>query len=315
MELSIIIPIYNVEEYLEECLDSIYEIKGIKKEVILINDGSTDKSQDIINKYKEIYDDETVVIVQKNKGLSSTRNAGIDVARGRYISFIDSDDFIDSEKFTSFFKECKDNDLDVGAGDLLYYCNGKAFNDKGMQKRAFRLKEVPACNGLDYWEHCLETKTDNNRVEVVRNLYKRTFLNENNIRFMTGLLHEDTLFMHEIMVKAKKVKYMDYNFYFYRTREGSIMTTQSYKNSIHKLFIANELQNIKEKEKINLMSWDTVIFSLYFDAVRRYKIKNDQLYNKIKHGKKLTFRSKVKKSLLPIYHLSAKNVDINLEFN
>ena len=315
MELSIIIPIYNVEEYLEECLDSIYKIKGIKKEVILINDGSTDKSQDIINKYKKIYDDETVVIVQENKGLSSARNAGINAARGRYISFIDSDDFIDSEKFASFFKECKNYDLDVGAGDLLYYCNEKAFADEDMQKRARKLKEIPVCNGLDYWEHCLETKTDNNRVEVVRNLYKRAFLNDNDIRFVTGLLHEDTLFMHEIMVRAKKVKYMDYNFYFYRTREGSIMKTQSYKNFIHKLYIANELQNIKEKEKINLMSWDTVIFSLYFDSVRRCKIKNDQLYNKIKYGKKLTFRSKVKKSLLHIYHLSAKNVDINLEFN
>ena len=68
MDLSIIIPIYNVEEYLRECLDSIYKIKGIKKEVILVNDGSTDNSQDIIDEYKKLYEEETVVIVQKIKG-------------------------------------------------------------------------------------------------------------------------------------------------------------------------------------------------------------------------------------------------------
>lgn len=313
MDLSIIIPIYNVEEYLRECLDSIYKIKGIKKEVILVNDGSTDNSQDIIDEYKKLYDQETVVIVQKNKGLSGARNSGLDVATGKYISFIDSDDFIDNDKFVSFFKECTRLDLEIAAGDLKYYCNNEAYRTKSMKKRSEKLKSLPICQGLEYGEICLEPKLDSIRVEVWVNLYKNEFLKSHNLKFREGLLHEDTLFMYQAIAKAKKVKYIPYDFYYYRMREGSIMKTQSYKNYVHKLYIAKELQEIKEKENINLKSWDTIITALYFGAVKAYKIKNMELYRKIKKGNKLTIKSRIKKILLNIYHISANDIEIDIK--
>ncbi|MGL4687379.1 MAG: glycosyltransferase family 2 protein, partial [Fusobacteriaceae bacterium] len=99
MELSIIVPIYMVEEYLEECLESLYKIEGIEKEIILVNDGSPDNSYLIIEEFKKKYPKETVIIKKKNGGLSSARNLGISVAKGKYISFIDSDDFIDPIMF------------------------------------------------------------------------------------------------------------------------------------------------------------------------------------------------------------------------
>ena len=86
IELSIIVPVYNVEQYLEECLVSIYAVENIKKEVILVNDGSTDSSQEILRRYKEKYPDITVLIDKENRGLSSARNAGIKVAKGNVIS-------------------------------------------------------------------------------------------------------------------------------------------------------------------------------------------------------------------------------------
>ena len=313
MDLSIIIPIYNVEEYLRECLDSIYKIKGIKKEVILVNDGSTDNSQDIIDEYKKLYEEETVVIVQKNKGLSGARNSGLEVAKGKYISFIDSDDFIDSDKFVLFFEECNRLDLEIAVGDIKYYCNNEAYRTKSMEQRSEKLKSLPICQGLEYWENCLEPQHDSIRVEVCINLYKKEFLKNNNLKFVERLLHEDTLFMYQAIVKAKKVKYLSYDFYYYRMREGSIMKTPSYKNYVHKLYIAKELQEIKEKENINLKSWDTIIFALYFSAVKTYKIKNMELYRRIKKGNKLTIKSRIKKILLNVYHISSNDIEIDIK--
>lgn len=312
MQLSIIVPIYNVELYLEECLQSIYSISDIQKEVILVNDGSTDNSQKIIDKYKKIYNDETKVITQENKGLSSARNVGLLHAKGKYILFIDSDDYIDDNLFKEMINKCMNLDLDIAFGELNYYRNGKSYITKEIENRVKKLESLPILSGLEYWEECLEKEKDSIRVEVVTNVYKKSFLEENNINFKEKLLHEDTLFMFEAISKAKKVKYFPYRFYFYRTREGSIMGNSSIKNYIHKLYIAQELQNMKEKEKINLYSWDTLIFALYFSAVKKYKIKNKNLYKRIKNNSKLTLKSKIKKILVKFYHIYSKDVNIEI---
>ncbi|MGL5087873.1 MAG: glycosyltransferase family 2 protein [Cetobacterium sp.] len=99
MELTIIVPVYNVEKYLKDCLDSIYKINNIKYEVILVNDGSTDSSLNILKEYRSLYPKLTKIIDKENGGLSSARNAGIREARGEYLSFIDSDDIIDFKDF------------------------------------------------------------------------------------------------------------------------------------------------------------------------------------------------------------------------
>lgn len=121
MELSIIVPIYNVEDYLEECLESLYNIKNIELEIILVNDGSKDNSFKIMEKFKDMYPEKTVLINKENGGLSSARNAGMKAAVGEYISFIDSDDFIDVDEFERFFKEGQKDKLDVIVGNMRYY--------------------------------------------------------------------------------------------------------------------------------------------------------------------------------------------------
>ena len=87
MELSLIVPIYNVEEFLRECLDSLYKIKGIEKEIILVNDGTKDNSMAIIREYEAKYPEITVVVDKPNGGLSSARNAGLKIAKGEYVSY------------------------------------------------------------------------------------------------------------------------------------------------------------------------------------------------------------------------------------
>ena len=95
IELSIIIPVYNVELYLRKCLDTIYPLQ-MKKEVILIDDGSQDNSFGIMQEYKDKFPEETIIISQENKGVSAVRNRGLEVALGKYVAFLDSDDFINT---------------------------------------------------------------------------------------------------------------------------------------------------------------------------------------------------------------------------
>ena len=104
-DISIVIPIYNVEKYLRKCLDSVYSLNLDNKEVILVNDGSTDTSINILNEFKNKYPNKTKIISQKNQGLSEARNIGIKNSNGKYILFIDSDDFIiptETEEFINF---------------------------------------------------------------------------------------------------------------------------------------------------------------------------------------------------------------------
>ncbi|MGL5244702.1 MAG: glycosyltransferase family 2 protein, partial [Sarcina sp.] len=125
MELTIIVPVYNVEEFLVECLESIYKVSDIDYEVILVNDGSKDDSLNILKKYKELYPTKTKIIDKENGGLSSARNIGIKEAKGEYLAFVDSDDVIDPKGFEEFFKEGQRLDLDVMVGNMRYFSENK----------------------------------------------------------------------------------------------------------------------------------------------------------------------------------------------
>ena len=119
--ISIIIPVYNVEKYIEKCLDSLADL-DIENEIILINDGSTDKSLEKIEKYRESNPEKKILLfTQKNQGQAAARNKGIKNAKGRYISFIDSDDFVDIEKYNRFIKITIENNLDLSIGNFNYY--------------------------------------------------------------------------------------------------------------------------------------------------------------------------------------------------
>lgn len=313
MEISIIIPVYNVEKYIRKCLESIYSLTSLNKEIIIIDDGSTDGSLKVINEFKQLYPNETKVIVQNNKGLSASRNKGIVESSGEYLYFIDGDDFIDSEKFMKLFHYCKENDLDIGLGEYKYYSNNKEVFTAEIRNRLEKFKEFEILDGVEFLERTYNKKKDFIRVEVPINLYKRSLIVENNVLFKEGLLHEDTLFTYQLMLFAKKVKYYPCDFYFYRTREGSIMNSLGYKNYMHKIYIAKKLQQLKEEFDVNKSSWDNLIFSLYFSAVKNYKIKNTELYNEIKRNKKLSFKNKIKKILLYYYGIGSEEKCIILD--
>ncbi|BBA50715.1 putative glycosyltransferase [Fusobacterium varium] len=294
MELSIIVPIYNVEDYLEECLKSLYNIKNIKLEIILVNDGSKDNSFKIMEKFKEIYPERTVLIDKKNGGLSSARNTGIKVAAGEYISFIDSDDFVDSDEFEKFFREGQKDKLDVMVGNMRYYTSEKTGDSLF---RSDIIKNSGVVNGTDFFWNLFQ-KPKCFREEVVDDIYKREFLLKNNIWFNENIVHEDSEFTPLVYLKAEKVKYIDRAFYFYRQRTGSIMNKVSEKSMIslemicEKFFIeCDNLDSAKGKEVLSaliLSFYSVVVYKRYNGAGdwkrvhKRYK----ELYRELKNNKK-----------------------------
>ncbi|WP_278539668.1 glycosyltransferase [Fusobacterium varium] len=293
MELSIIVPIYNVEDYLEECLKSLYNIKNIKLEIILVNDGSKDNSFKIMEKFKEIYPEKTVLINKENGGLSSARNAGMKAAVGEYISFIDSDDFIDVDEFEKFFKEGQKNKLDVMVGNMRYYTPEKTGDSLF---RSNIVKNSGIVNGIDFFWNLFQ-KPKCFREEVVDDIYKREFLVKNNIWFNENIVHEDSEFTPLVYLKAEKVKYIDRAFYFYRQRTGSIMNKVSEKSIVslesicEKFFIeCKNLDSKKGKEVLSsliLSFYSVVVYKRYNGAGdwkrvhKRYK----ELYRELKNNK------------------------------
>ncbi|MCI6031246.1 glycosyltransferase [Fusobacterium varium] len=293
MELSIIVPIYNVEDYLEECLKSLYNIKNIKLEIILVNDGSKDNSFKIMEKFKEIYPEKTVLINKENGGLSSARNAGMKAAVGEYISFIDSDDFIDVDEFEKFFKEGQKDKLDVMVGNMRYYTPEKTGDSLF---RSDIIKNSGIVNGIDFFWNLFQ-KPKCFREEVVDDIYKREFLVKNNIWFNENIVHEDSEFTPLVYLKAEKVKYIDRAFYFYRQRTGSIMNKVSEKSIVslesicEKFFIeCKNLDSKKGKEVLSsliLSFYSVVVYKRYNGAGdwkrvhKRYK----ELYRELKNNK------------------------------
>lgn len=305
--LSIIVPIYNVEKYLEECLESIYKL-NIKKEVILVNDESPDNCHLIIEKYKKLYLNETIIINQKNKGLSGARNTGLQIAKGEYVAFIDSDDFIDTKKYEEFFNKGKNQDLDIIIGTYQKYQDGEYLK---LCKRDKSINSLGKITGKEFFEKSMELNSF--REEVWDDIYKREFLIKNNLKFKERLLHEDTLFFIQALSKAKKVEYIDIPFYIYRQREGSIMSTFSYKNHQHRILIIKELIDFQNKENIKLKGLNRYLLNLLWSIFRKKNGVNIKLLNKLLLREIYCIKSYIKVVIMYLARINCKKIKpINL---
>ncbi|WP_075965045.1 glycosyltransferase [Parabacteroides massiliensis] len=219
-ELSIIIPVYNVQNYLEDCLLSIYKqsLSLETFEVIAVNDGSTDKSIDILRKYEEIYPN-MIIISQKNSGQSVARNNGLTVASGKYVFFMDSDDYLCLDSLASLLSKATEHDLDVLRFDYKYVdeegheLDKKTNRDKRMQYSG-RLVD-----GQFLYEHLYQGEF------FCLSLIKRSFLLKYSIQYKEGAFFEDVEYALKIAYHANKVVYMDSCIYAYRQRGTSTIYT------------------------------------------------------------------------------------------
>ena len=223
MELSIIVPVYNAEKYLSQCLESLVALEIQNYEIILINDGSTDGSQDIMDRYTAQYPHLIKSFTQKNSGVSCARNFGMSQASGKYIGFVDSDDYILPEIFAKFWNEVKNTNLDVAVANLERDYDGKIVPDDLSPRKRCRLEKMETVTGQKYMAASYNYLKDDLKVEPITKLYKRAFLGENCITFLPGIRFEDTLFVIQVFLCAQQVRYFDYNFYRYRMHQQSFM--------------------------------------------------------------------------------------------
>ncbi|MGI6371842.1 MAG: glycosyltransferase [Caldicoprobacterales bacterium] len=218
MDISIVVPVYNVEKYLKECINSLLEqdFRG-QYEIICVNDGSTDSSLQVLKEYEKS-NEKIVLINQKNKGLSAARNTGLKNAKGKYVMFIDSDDYLKNPKVLSLlYDEIEKNDLDFVVADFEYDYEEKVKNYRIKRSQAIKNKIMI---GRDFYDLGIKTKSI---MSVVWNkLYKKEFLEKNNLFFYEGIFYEDMEFTPRVYYLAKRVKYVDEVIIMYRQREGSI---------------------------------------------------------------------------------------------
>lgn len=224
MDLSIIIPIYNTECYLSTCLDSIKMVEGLSVEIILVNDGSTDLSGKIAEEYA-LRDRRIHVIHQENGGASVARNRGLREAKGHYVAFIDSDDWIQMESLVALYDEALEYAADIVVGNI--WLSG----EDGTGRECFRWVEMDLStkilSGCDAFVRLVENKFYT--ATPVRYLYRRDYLLGIGARFEEGIIHEDELWTPFVLYQAELVVMTDIGFYFYRQNTDSVMgiTTRS----------------------------------------------------------------------------------------
>lgn len=217
MRLSIIVPVYNVEPYLEKCLDSLLDqnIDKSQYEILVLNDGSTDKSLEIVHKYADKYSN-IQEFSHPNKGLSGTRNVGLKNATGDYVWFVDSDDWIEKDCLKGIIEKLKDNP------EVLSF-SGMIPEGNRIGKADFYDERVKDLEDLFYYG-----MTD----PVQFYIYNRQFLISNNFYFKEGIKHEDTLFTPITLYNVQKLAFYRGAVYHLLCRPGSITTVTDIKRIV-----------------------------------------------------------------------------------
>ncbi|MCI9452731.1 MAG: glycosyltransferase [Dorea sp.] len=217
MNLTAIVPVYNVERYLEDCIDSLISQTEKFDEIILVNDGSTDKSQEICEKYCSQYPYITL-FTQQNQGLSAARNAGLEKAAGDYVIFVDSDDYVSRETV----KKLKES-LCRYQTDLLYYNATFQYEVQTYEKPMLHAEEFDF-HVMKGREFLYASFPDSYSSSACLAAFKTDFLNKYHIRFPEGVYFEDNLFSLQAALRAESICCIPDNLYIRRCRADSIMT-------------------------------------------------------------------------------------------
>lgn len=233
MTFSIVIPVYNVEYYLRDCLDSVLHQSFADWEAVCVNDGSTDNSAEILTEYA-LKDGRIKTITQFNGGLSAARNTGMRAAKGDYILFLDSDDWLEHNTLQTL-----DENLD--GEDMLCFSGRRFFDETEEFHPADQLMSQAYPTGMAYYNDNALQSRDFAFVCVVLRVYKRSFLIDNGLWFKEGIFHEDNLFTPLVCFYAGKVKVINECLYDYRVRSNSITSTANAKRHRDLLETANTL--------------------------------------------------------------------------
>ncbi len=224
IKVSVIIPVYNTGEYLREAIDSVLAQTLDSVETIVVDDGSTDDSAGIIAEYG----DRVTVISKKNAGQAAARNDALKIAGGRYIYFMDSDDWIDPDTLERCYDLCERDNLDFCFFDAVSF--GEEETGSGWQDYHRAAYYLGIRVGYEAMSEML--KDGKYRCSVCMSLFKTAFLNKFGIRFKPGIIHEDELFSAQVYFNANRIESLDAEFYHRRLRGESTMTKKFSKRNV-----------------------------------------------------------------------------------
>ena len=240
-KLSVIVTFYNLEDYIEKNIKSIID-QSIDMEIIYVDDGSTDKSIEIVNKYKLL--DNRIKIFQKdNGGPSSARNYGLKHSTGEYIIFIDGDDYIERDSLKKLYNAAKNENLDIlqGCYRKVNVCGEELFEkyEKGL------VNAGPAMPGKDWM------LKKHNIPMVWSYMFRRDFLMQNNLTLLEGVYHEDVEFIPRVMYFSNSTKAVDIVFYNYVQRQGSIMKSKNINKFFDLIKVCDSLEAFQNKNEMS----------------------------------------------------------------
>lgn len=224
IKYSFIVPVYNTEKFLKKCLDSLVNQTYKDFEIIVVNDGSTDKSSNIISKYQKKYKN-IIAIDKENEGLSMARNRGVQKSSGKYIIFVDSDDYVSNKLLEEVDKKIDDSDIlrfQIATEDEEY-TKINEYHEEGFESMC----------GYDAFKYL----SSYHFVEPAWcYVIRRDYYIENKFSFKKDVYHEDFGLIPHVIYKARKVKSIDFIGYYYIQRNGSIMNNNDYKKTVKKAF-------------------------------------------------------------------------------
>lgn len=253
--ISIIVPVYNVSRYLKRCLDSLSFLLQKNNEMIIVNDGSTDGSLLIAEEFANINPGVSIV-TQINAGLSAARNTGIQYAKGDYLWFVDSDDYIDENQFSPVWNALISQEYDVIVFGRMDDCLGKS-------KRNVALKDAEYSSGVDYFS--LSISKDVYRTNAWDKIFRKSIIVDNNIDFIEGRLYEDMLFCQNVFSKAGKVKQCDAHPYIYNLSNVGSITKQVREKDLDVLWyieiLKKEFFDTTEIERFGEKSLNQLVFN------------------------------------------------------
>ena len=252
-KVSIIIPVYGVEKYISKCLESLVNQTLNDIEIIVVNDGTKDNSQKIIDKYVKKYPDKIKSYIKENGGQGSARNYGLKKATGEYIGYVDSDDFVEKDMYKKLYNKAKENNYDI------VVCGNYNVSEDYQNKN------------IDAFINNYNTDLENiffGKMAVWNKIYKRDILIKNKLEFKEKVWYEDLAFTLKAIMNSNTFAFIDEPLYDYLIREGSTMNNSNVKRNLEILDAFNDIlsyiQHNKKEEyfsKIEFLAIDHIYIS------------------------------------------------------
>ena len=242
-KISIIVPVYNVEKYISKCLDSLVNQTLKDIEVIVVNDGSPDNSQEIIDEYTQKYPDIIKSYIKENGGQGSARNYGLEKATGEFIGYVDSDDYVSEDMFEKMYNLAKKDKSDIVMCSFTIVYEEKKYENI---ERIFNKTDDNRLNALF------------NNVGVCNKIFKKELLED--FKFRTKVWYEDLDFTANILLLSKNISVIDEGLYYYLLRQGSTMNNSNIKKNLEILDAFDNLIKYAKKYKYYDKYYDEICF-------------------------------------------------------